>query len=253
MSISSMGSLSTFDAATSRAIAVVTAAWRAVTWRHVVGVVLLCLIWTEVEMLSRVRDFVGTNALDFVRNALLRPHRGDFLSLLLTGLPAMFAVFIVNEMSRSQAPRWWPYILAVALSVILGTILYWFVTQHVLGWSTGYRKRGFNDDFYTIVFRHGRMRLLMWGLTAYVYLCWQFATQRLATLRAMQLNLVEAERQLLHARLAFTQASIEPRFLIDTLGRIEHLYEIDAPAADNLLNELVVYLRAAIPREQNSS
>ena len=69
----------------------------------------------------------------------------------------------------------------------------------------------------------------------------------------MQLNLVEAERQLLHTQLAFTQASIEPRFLIDTLGRIERLYEIDVPAADNLLNELVGYLRAAIPREQSSS
>ena len=44
------------------------------------------------------------------------------------------------------------------------------------------------------------------------------------------------------------QARVEPRFLFNTLAQVERLYEIDAQRADRMLDDLIVYLRAALPQ-----
>jgi LytS/YehU family sensor histidine kinase len=49
------------------------------------------------------------------------------------------------------------------------------------------------------------------------------------------------------------QARVEPRFLLDTLARVQGLYDIDAQAADRILKELTAYLRVAIPRAGDSA
>ena len=49
------------------------------------------------------------------------------------------------------------------------------------------------------------------------------------------------------------QARIEPQFLFDTLARVKALYEHDADAAERVLDELIAYLRAAMPRMRDTS
>jgi LytS/YehU family sensor histidine kinase len=51
------------------------------------------------------------------------------------------------------------------------------------------------------------------------------------------------------------QAQVEPRFLFDSLVDIETLYSKDPTAAADLLDRLISYLRAALPklREQGST
>jgi hypothetical protein len=62
-------------------------------------------------------------------------------------------------------------------------------------------------------------------------------------------------QQVLESRLAAMQAQVEPRFLFDSLVDIEALYSKDATAAADLLDRLISYLRAALPklREQGST
>jgi hypothetical protein len=62
-------------------------------------------------------------------------------------------------------------------------------------------------------------------------------------------------QHVLESRLAAMQAQVEPRFLFDSLVDIEALYAKDAPAAADLLDRLISYLRAALPklREQGST
>jgi LytS/YehU family sensor histidine kinase len=44
------------------------------------------------------------------------------------------------------------------------------------------------------------------------------------------------------------QAQVEPQFLFNTLVDIEALYERDAQRADRILDDLIAYLRVALPR-----
>jgi sensor histidine kinase YesM len=55
------------------------------------------------------------------------------------------------------------------------------------------------------------------------------------------------EKQILEARLKLMQAQIEPHFLFNTLANVQHLVESNPPLASKVLNNLVTYLRAALP------
>ena len=55
-------------------------------------------------------------------------------------------------------------------------------------------------------------------------------------------------QQVLESRLAAMQAQVEPRFLFDSLVDIETLYAKQPAAAADLLDRLIIYLRAALPK-----
>ena len=67
-------------------------------------------------------------------------------------------------------------------------------------------------------------------------------------LRAVQFHHAEMEKRLLESRLAAMQAQLEPGFLRQALERVERMYETDARTADRMLQDLITYLRAAIPK-----
>lgn len=66
--------------------------------------------------------------------------------------------------------------------------------------------------------------------------------------QAVQTAETEAlRRQVTEARLAAMQAQIEPHFLFNTLGSIEHLIEIDPARAGRMQRSLITFLREAMP------
>lgn len=68
-----------------------------------------------------------------------------------------------------------------------------------------------------------------------------------------ELARIAAERRSIESELQAMQARIEPRFLFDTLGAARRLYERDALTGEALLDALIAYLRAAMPRSHGSS
>jgi hypothetical protein len=68
-----------------------------------------------------------------------------------------------------------------------------------------------------------------------------------AALHASQLARIDAHRKALEADLHVMQARVEPTFLFDALRDIAALYESDHRAGDRLLDQLIQYLRAALP------
>lgn len=65
---------------------------------------------------------------------------------------------------------------------------------------------------------------------------------------AVQVAETEAlRRQVTEARLAAMQAQIEPHFLFNTLGSIEHLIETDPSRAGRMQRSLIAFLREAMP------
>lgn len=58
----------------------------------------------------------------------------------------------------------------------------------------------------------------------------------------------ELERKALDARLRLLQAQVAPHFLFNTLANVQALVDAGSPRASNVLANLIVYLRAAVPR-----
>lgn len=58
----------------------------------------------------------------------------------------------------------------------------------------------------------------------------------------------ELERRATDARLALMQAQVQPHFLFNTLANVRALVETGSPRALPVLDSLIAYLRAAIPR-----
>jgi signal transduction histidine kinase len=61
------------------------------------------------------------------------------------------------------------------------------------------------------------------------------------------------EKQVMEARLQVMQAQVEPHFLFNTLANVQHLVESDAKGAGRMLDNLIRYLRIALPQMRESS
>lgn len=65
---------------------------------------------------------------------------------------------------------------------------------------------------------------------------------------SFELERSRLEKQALDARLKLLHAQIEPHFLFNTLANVQQLVEAGSPQAPRVLQSLIAYLRAAMPR-----
>jgi len=70
---------------------------------------------------------------------------------------------------------------------------------------------------------------------------------------AFELERSELERKALDARLRLLQAQVEPHFLFNTLANVRELVDSGSPQASKVLDTLITYLRAAVPRLHDPS
>jgi two-component sensor histidine kinase len=106
-------------------------------------------------------------------------------------------------------------------------------------------------------------RFTFWALSisslllASVLALYAVVRQREADVRsqalAFDLERSEYERQALDARLRLLQAQVQPHFLFNTLANIRSLVEAGAPQATSVLDSLIDYLQAAVPRLHESA
>jgi hypothetical protein len=98
------------------------------------------------------------------------------------------------------------------------------------------------------------MIMLIFGMVALKVI---MNTQRKAQAKvALAQEATEREtlkRQLTEARLTTMQAQVEPHFLFNTLGSVEHLIEVDPVRASQMQKSLIQYLRAAMPHMRETS
>ena len=72
--------------------------------------------------------------------------------------------------------------------------------------------------------------------------------QSAARLREAELERLGIERQVVESRLNVMKARVEPEFLFRSIGNIQQLYRKDVYAAERHLEDLISYLRAALPQ-----
>jgi hypothetical protein len=214
-------------------------AWHGITARQLWTVALLTLAYAGVLTLGALPMLLERRVWTPLVNAIL--------SALLSGFAVLFAIALVERAIDARRLRSWHYALAVMAGVAVAALWLWVVSQRLIGITTGYVDAGTTEPFGNFVLRHWLHASLVCGLGTAVYVARKRGAERLATLHALQIQAAESEKLLLTTRLTAVQARVEPRFLLDTLARVELLYERDIKAGDRLLGQLVTYLRAALP------
>lgn len=227
--------------AVSASASCVTAAWNAMTVKHLVYTSAFGLAWAV---------FVVVIPLSFIFHFRLQPSLNAVLSMQFNGFAVLFAVLVADQASPPERRRHWPYVVAVTVGVLVGTLAVSLLSQRVLGLAVGPDNRASSADeqFRAFFFRHATHSFVVFGLVTCVYVSHRWASHRIRVLRAVQLDHAGMEKRLLESRLAAMQAQVEPGFLRQTLEGVERMYETDARTADLMLRDLIVYLRAAIPR-----
>jgi hypothetical protein len=105
-----------------------------------------------------------------------------------------------------------------------------------------------------IVSSRGQIVQGYWTETTYLLIaawCYESAdraTRTKAVLRESELARRSAEKWLLELRLGTLQARLDPQVLFDILDEAGKLYRSRPPAAEQLLDALIDYLRRALPR-----
>jgi LytS/YehU family sensor histidine kinase len=72
-------------------------------------------------------------------------------------------------------------------------------------------------------------------------------------LHTAELDRIRRSRIALESRLQAMQARVEPQFLFNTLAQVGRLYEVAPATAAHMLDELIAYLRAAMPLMRDTS
>ena len=165
-------------------------------------------------------------------------------------LSAVLVFGILEQWPRrlpAWCARWVVQVLGVALwmpliALIIYTIIAWGDARPF--WSDAKRLSGF------MTFAVLGLLCAPWFALA-ALLRQKEAWLRHQTL-AFALERSELERQAADARLHLLQAQVAPHFLFNTLANVQALVDSGSPRASGVLKSLVAYLRAAVPRLNQS-
>jgi glucose-6-phosphate-specific signal transduction histidine kinase len=164
---------------------------------------------------------------------------------LTVGLLAMLVFGLFEQWPARLKPwlaRWVWQLIGVVISIPFGAAFaYW--------WTTGFNGHWWTDPLRMTGFAglcfEGILFAPWIALTAMVRQ--RDALARDQALR-FQLERSELERQALDARMRLLQAQVQPHFLFNTLANVRALVITNSPRASEVLDSLIAYLRAAVPR-----
>jgi hypothetical protein len=95
--------------------------------------------------------------------------------------------------------------------------------------------------------------LLLGAPAVFLYADRRAARKTAAYLHSAELDRLSRSKLALESRLQAMQARVEPQFLFNTLAQVERLYEQDPSMAGRMLDDLIAYLRAAMPLMRDTS
>jgi hypothetical protein len=143
--------------------------------------------------------------------------------------------------------------LAVACSLCLAAMWFFPVQPARTNTAAGNRiaemyESGARDKRrYTLAWL-GSVTVMNGILATFVYVWLRNSRLSARAMTQAQAARTESERRLVASRLEATQAEINPALVLGKLADIERTYETDRFAADAMLDALIAFLRASIPK-----
>lgn len=211
-------------------------------------------------------------------SALLRSRVVDIL--LIGALTSALDVLRALPMAAASALPMWTVAVHIGLSatVMSGVVIVGISLAQALT-TTGWRRvvlmiacglaAAFVQAALSMVWNtfspFGVMRtVIVSSISTAMYLAWEYAAvavaaalfyaarereaQLASAARASELEHQRVQRTMMESRLAVLRARVEPEFLFAALEDVRGLYRRDGAAADEMLDALIVYLRAALPQ-----
>ena len=220
-----------------------------ITWKHwawAVG------IGGVVAALDRMRGFAAIN--DMFGWIWL----GETLHYAAAACLFMVAIVIVECLGDDVKPPSGPAYLAgwLVAAIVSGTMAWTFP----YGWDEPVRpdRAGVAKGVYSAskqadarglsLFEPG-LPIIVHGALGTLLYVWLRNSQRAAeALSRAEIDRTEAQRKLISSRIEAVEAEVDPSFIFTTLETVESTYDRDRAAADAMLDELIAFLRAAIPK-----
>jgi len=165
----------------------------------------------------------------------------------------MLATFMADELVARGAKRRLAYPLAVVVGSAGGALLQ--RALHLwLHLGSRYDGAGIPPDITIMEPAVVFFEYLIWSsIIVFIYVNRTTALRAAARMNAAQVEQSRARRRTLEARLQALQARVEPQFLFNTLAKVRALYDDDRDKGSRLLEDLIVYLRAALPQLRDST
>ncbi|HEX9277000.1 MAG TPA: histidine kinase [Burkholderiales bacterium] len=198
--------------------------------------------WRRVLLVLVVAGLVGL----LISLAFTTPAWVIVARAMAVGLAALLA-FGLFEQWPPRLPgwiaRWALQVLAVAFVVPWAVLAIYLATTTAdmpPFWKSQARLSGF------MLMTMGGLLVGPWVAVAALFRQREFAARSQAL--AFNLERSELARKALDARLRLLQAQVEPHFLFNTLANVRELVVAGSPQASTVLDSLIAYLRAAVPR-----
>ena len=185
------------------------------------------------------------------------PARGSrFVNTAVAGVLMIVAVAAADEAVERGLPRLPTYGVAVVGAAVIGTLAGWHLrlalglTYH----ASSEQLLSMNASF-GLVRRLDMMMIctLVGALATFVHVNRRTSLAARRRQHEAERARAQAQRRTLESQLQALQARVEPMFLFGTLERIRQLYRTDAAAASSMLEDLIAYLRAALPHLREST
>jgi hypothetical protein len=173
----------------------------------------------------------------------------------------MFATLVADEAVDRGAKRLRAYGWAVITGSAVAAVTQ-LLMQRWLQWGAGMDPYGYSLDAdaagnlltniaqATSVF----LEFLLWAaIIVMIYANRRTALLASARMNAAQVQRAELQRRVLESQLQALQARVEPQFLFGTLVQMRELYDINPARGAQMADDLIVYLRAALPQMRDSN
>jgi len=222
-------------------------AWRTITWRQIAWTAGLGLF---AEMLFITVSHAFTMFLQSDWSGRLRQFSGNLVYEEATAFFFLLCFVAAEHGVRRGAPRMRSLALAIVVAALLGAAFNASI-KYATGWFDLPFVRWWWKPVHPI--SHFLWYLLIGGFVTFVYADLRRNRESAARLHAAMLRRTHAARDVLQKRLQSMQARVEPKFLFDTLARIREIYRSDAKAGQRTLDDLIAYLRTAMPQMHSTT
>jgi Histidine kinase len=231
--------------------AALQAASRRVTWQAVVATVAIAAaleVWLVYEFaLSLAIPGQGAPA------PAIQVYVSGAIINLVMAFTMMFATLVADELVVRGTQRRRAYPWAVVAGSAMAAFLQWELHRW-LHLPTSSDAAGLPHEMSIMQPAAVFFEYLIWGsIIVFVYVNRRTALMASARMNLAQVEQARARRRTLESRLQALQARVEPQFLFNTLAKVRILYNDDRKKASRLLEDLTVYLRAALPQLRDST
>ena len=218
----------------------ILAAWRGITRTGVVATFAL-----------GIALLVSENIVDVARGNIA-PGRLWLVSITRDEIRAfafLLAFVVADRVAGRDPARRGTYAAGVAVGAVVAGFGAWIIVGTLFG-----RILRWGPVPGLPVVAYQTLQLLMLGGAAvWVVLDRRRASLARATLHRAELERVAAEKRSIESDLQAMQARVEPQFLFNTLAQVKILYAEDAARGEPVLDQLIAYLRAAMPKMRDTS